>query len=100
MDVGGGPEKNPEGGSGVEGIGGSGGVEEGGKGSGRGVVGKGDSGEAASGGVGSVHGGVGQTHRGESDIVARWRGRGYRRGVHPRIVTGKGGVSLFYSCEK
>ena len=70
VDVGGGPKKNPEGGSGVEGIGGSRGVEEGGKGvKVRGVVGRGDSGEAASGYVGSVHGGVGQTHIGESVIV-------------------------------
>ena len=70
VDVGGGPEQNQEGVSGVEGIGGSGGVTEGGKGNGvRGVVGKGDSGEAASGGLGSVHGVVGQTYIGESDLV-------------------------------
>ena len=71
VDVGGGREKNEEGGSGVEGIVRSRGVTEGGKGVGVGVVlGKGDSGKVASGGVGSVHGGVGQAARVESDVVA------------------------------
>ena len=69
VTLGDGRENNPEGGSGVDGIGGSGDVEEGGKGVGvMGVVGKGDNGEAASGGVGGVHGGITPVQIGESDL--------------------------------
>ena len=59
VDVGGGIEKNQKGVSGVEGIVGSGGVTEGGKGVGvDGVLGKGDSGVAPSGGWGVYMAGV------------------------------------------
>ena len=70
LELGGGPEKNPEGGSGVFGIGGSSGVEEGNKVGGQsGVIGKGDNGEAASGDGGSEHGGKGQTQIEESNAL-------------------------------
>ena len=91
VDVGAGSEKNPVGGSGVEGTAGSLGVEEGGKGVGAsGVVGKGDSGQAASGGVGSVHGGVGQSNRGESETQQCGEVEIIAEGSTPAVSPGRG----------